>query len=180
MDSVERHGQRGGGRDSRPARVIVGVDGSLGSLGALRQAVAEARQRGAELCAARVVREDHPWIGLVPLGEEDMETLRGQTETAFQDALGGVPADLRVRCVLLTGEPGPALVDFACREEDLLVVGASWQAGLRRWWHRPVSGYCVRHAHCPVLTVPLSELARTLVRTRRSRWEADLDQLLDA
>jgi nucleotide-binding universal stress UspA family protein len=91
-----------------------------------------------------------------------------------------VPEDLAIRSVVMTGEPGPALVGYACREEDLLVVGASWRGGIRRWWERSVSAYCARHARCPVLTVPLNELARSLRRARRGYWGADLSELLDA
>ena len=181
MDSMERREWRGGNPERRPGRVIVGVDGSLGSFGALRHAVAEARRRGAQLCAVRVVREDHPWVGVVRISESDLEALREQLESAFHEALGGVPEDLAIRSVVMTGEPGPALVQYACREEDLLVVGASWRGGIRRLWERSVSAYCARHARCPVLTVPLNELARSFRRrARRGHWGADLSELLDA
>jgi hypothetical protein len=62
------------------------------------------------------------------------------------------------------GTPGRSLVDYARHEDDLLVVGAGGQSRWRCWWHGSVSGYCVRHARCPVLTVPLPEFARTMQR----------------
>ncbi len=65
-----------GRRDrDRQGRVIVGVDGSLGSLGALRRAVAEARRLGRQLCAVRVIRQEDTWVGLVSLGDEDVAHL---------------------------------------------------------------------------------------------------------
>jgi nucleotide-binding universal stress UspA family protein len=181
MDSMEHREWHGGDPERRHGRVIVGVDGSLGSFGALRYAVAEARRRGAQLCAVRVVREDHPWVGVVRISEDDLEAFREQIESAFHEALGGVPEDVPIRSVVMTGEPGPALVKYACREEDLLVVGASCRGGMRRIWRRPVGAYCAGHARCPVLTVPLSELARSVRRrARRGHWGADLSELLDA
>jgi nucleotide-binding universal stress UspA family protein len=181
MDSMERRERYGGNPERRAGRVIVGVDGSLGCFGALRHAVAEARRRGAQLCAVRVVREDHPWVGVVQISEDDLETLRERIQSAFDEALGGVPEDLAIRSVVMTGEPGPALVEYASREEDLLVVGASWRRGIRRLWQRPVGAYCARHARCPVLTVPLNELAWSFRRRGgRGLRGADLSDLLDA
>src|SRR5919197_554688 len=85
-------------------------------------------------------------VGVVRISEGDLEALREQLESAFHEALGGVPEDLAIRSVVMTGEPGPALVQYACREEDLLVVGASCRGGLRRIWQRPVGAYCAGHA----------------------------------
>jgi nucleotide-binding universal stress UspA family protein len=177
-------------RQGRPGRVIVGVDGSLGSLGAIRQAVRHARQRNAELCAVSIVPQEHPWIGLtppawigsMPFGDGGRAGSREQIETAFQDALGGLPSDLQIRCVVITGAAiGPALVDFASRDDDLLVVGIGWHGRWRRWWLPSVSAYCVRHSRCPVLTVPPTGLARIVLRAgRRPRWRAGPEALLRA
>jgi len=169
--------RRDGNRE-RTGRVIVGVDGSLGSLAALRRAVAEARQCGAQLCAVRVASQAISWIGA--LGDDDLAVLHRQIEDAFQDALGEVPSDLERRSLAIVGAAGPALASFADREDDLLVVGASERRRLRRRWHRSVSGYCVRHANCPVLSVPLPEFARTMRRVRLPRHRVGLDELLDA
>src|SRR6266487_6041316 len=76
--------------------------------------------------------------------------------------------------------PGSALVGFAGHEDDLLVVGAGAQGRWRGWWHGSVSGYCVRHARCPVLTVPLPEFAQTMRRARLPRRPGGLDEPLDA
>jgi nucleotide-binding universal stress UspA family protein len=167
---ISRHGDR-----DRGGRVVVGVDGSLGSLGALRCAVAEARRRGAQVCAVWVIPEDHAWLGIVPLTEDDVDVMRERIGTAFEEALGGVPGDLETRSVVLVGPAGRELVAFACWEDDLLVVGAGDHGRLRRWWHWSVCGYCVRHAHCPVLTVPLPEFVRTMRRAHLPRRGVGLD-----
>jgi hypothetical protein len=77
MDT-SRDGNRDGNRD-RGGRVIVGVDGSLGSLGALRRAMAEARHRGAQLCAVRVVSQELSWVGA--LCDHDLAVLHRQLTT---------------------------------------------------------------------------------------------------
>ncbi len=166
--------------ECRQGRVIVGVDGSLASLGALRRAVDEARRRGTQLCAVRVVRQEHLQLGSVPLQDEDMAHLCEQINAAYEDALGGVPRDLTTRSVVIVGTPGRSLVRYARHEDDLLVVGVGAQSRWRRWWDGSVSGYCVRHARCPVLTVPLSEFARTMRRARLPRRRGGLEELLDA
>lgn len=175
-----RHPSGGGHQEPRRGRVIVGVHGSLSSLAALRQAVTEARRRGARLCAVWVVPEDLAWVSGVPLSEEDMRTMHEQIESAFENALGAVPDDLQLRSVVLVGAPGRELVGFARREEDLLVVGAGEHGRLRRWGARSVSAYCVRHARCPVLTVPLSAFAKRMRRARLRRGSLGPDELLNA
>ena len=147
---------------SAQRRVVVGVHGSLGSLQALRYAAAEAQRRQAVLV---------PIIAWVPPGGDLAErrqpvyslrqiwrdAARGRLQDAFDQGLGGLPADLAVERVVIRGPAGPVLVDAADQPGDLLVVGTG-RRGLRRWIRRSVSRYCVAHAHCPVVAIPPSDL----------------------
>jgi hypothetical protein len=54
---------------------------------------------------------------------------------------------------LTFGRPGPSLVAWAWRQNDLLVVAARGGNRLRRMARRSVSRYCAAHAHGPVLIV---------------------------
>jgi nucleotide-binding universal stress UspA family protein len=73
-DAIRNHqGRRGGDGGRREGRVVVGVDGSLASLGALRRAVAEVRRLGRQLCAVCVVRPERLRFGLVSLGLVSVE-----------------------------------------------------------------------------------------------------------
>ena len=143
-------------------RVIVGVHGSLGSLQALRYAADEARQRDVPLL---------PVIAWVPPGGDLAERRHSspylrkiwrdaaweRLSAAFDDGLGGMPADLRVEPHVERGETGAVLVDVASQPEDLLVIGT----GRRRPAAAvpPLGGrYCLAHAKCPVLAVPPSAL----------------------
>ena len=118
-------------------RVIVGVDGSLGSLQALRYAEAEARQRDVPLV---------PVIAWIPPGGDMAERRHSspylrkiwreaaweRLRAAFDDGLGGMPADLRVEPHVERGDTGPVLVDIASQPDDLLVIGTGRRAGLSR------------------------------------------------
>ena len=156
-------------------RVVVGIDGSLGSLQALRYATAEARQRDVPLV---------PVIAWVPPGGDLAERRHSspylrkiwrdaaweRLNAAFDDGLGGVPADLQVEPHVERGETGPVLVDIANQPEDLIVVGTGRRGALGRLWRRSVARYCLAHAKCPVLAIPPSALMDEMGHGLRS-WQ---------
>lgn len=153
------------------AKVIVGVDGSLGSLEALRVAVQEARERGCPLVVAHVVG----WAGAEETWEAARERGNRVVHDSIRDALGGVPADLRVtRTIVERAAPGPGLV-YLADADSLLVVGARLT---RSTWRAGVDTYLVRNAPCRVLTVPAPPLLR-MARTRKARrdWRRGVEQL---
>jgi nucleotide-binding universal stress UspA family protein len=149
-------------------RVVAGVDGSLGSLQALRYAAKEARERDALLVAI---------IAWVPPGGDLAERrypsvyLRqiwrraawDRLLSAFDAGLGGFPPDVPVEPRVVRGEPGPVLVNSADNPADLLVVG-SGRRGLRRALSRSVSRYCLAHARRPVTAIPPSALMEETAR----------------
>jgi nucleotide-binding universal stress UspA family protein len=150
-------------------RIIVGVHGSLGSLQALRYAAAEARQRDVPLL---------PVIAWVPPGGDLAERRHSspylrklwreaaweRLNAAFDDGLGGMPADLQVEPHVERGETGAVLVDVANHPEDLLVIGTGRRRSLRRLFRSSVARYCLAHAKCPVLAVPPSALMDEMSR----------------
>jgi nucleotide-binding universal stress UspA family protein len=156
-------------------RIIVGVHGSLGSLQALRYAAAEARQRDVPLL---------PVIAWVPPGGDLAERRHSspylrkiwreaaweRLKTAFDDGLGGFPADLRIEPRVERGETGPVLVDTANDPEDLLVIGTGRRTALGRMLRPKVGRYCLAHAKCPVLAVPPSALMDEMSHGLRS-WQ---------
>jgi nucleotide-binding universal stress UspA family protein len=154
----------------RPTRIIVGVDRSLAGLRALRLAVAQARGRGGEVHAIRVWNGTAPCDPSLPdlyraLRNNAADTIR----LAFDDAMGGVPDDVRVVTVTIMGRPGDALVDYADRDTDLLLVGTPRPGVLRRLFHSSVTRRCVVRARSPVLVVPPDALARTVLREGLAR-----------
>lgn len=143
-------------------RIVVGVHGSLGSLQALRYAADEARDRGAPLA---------PVIAWIPPGGDMAErrspspylrrvwrdAAQERLDTAFDDGLGGLPADLRVEPMVVRGDTGPVLA-AVCAAEDLLVIGPRRRSPVGRALHKSAGRYLLAHAPCPVVIVPPSEL----------------------
>ena len=156
-------------------RIVVGVHGSLGSLQALRYAADEARWRNVPLLAVTA------WI---PPGGDLAERRNAspylrkiwrdaaweRLTAAFDDGLGGMPADLQVEPHVERGETGPVLVDVANQLEDLLIVGTGRRGAVGRMLRRSVARYLVGHAKCPVLAVPPSALMDEMGHGLRS-WQ---------
>jgi nucleotide-binding universal stress UspA family protein len=150
-------------------RIVVGVHGSLRSLQALRVAAEEARGRSVPLVpviawlppGGDLAERSHPSPYLRRLWQE---AARARLAAAFDDALGGVPGDLRVRSLVERGDPGPVLVDVAGQPGDLLVIGAGRRHPVSRALRRSVGRYCLAHATCPVLAVPPSRLMNEMER----------------
>jgi nucleotide-binding universal stress UspA family protein len=142
-------------------RVVVGVSPSLGGLQALRYAVAEARRRGAPLVAVRAwyLRtamfgpEEGQWRE--EMAAEAVHTLR----SAFETAMGGVPAEVDVTAMVVGDRVDVALLAAAHRRSDVLVLG-----GRSGWPMSWIVKQCVRKANCAVVVVPPPELARTASR----------------
>ncbi|MFJ8677525.1 universal stress protein [Streptomyces sp. NPDC093589] len=132
----------------------MGVSGSVASLAALRAAVAEARNSRRELTA--VIAWEVPEGRVLYFRNPDpawaahwAKQARQRLDLAFEEALGGTPADVPVRKLVVRGMPGKVLRDVANQEGHVLVVGARLKS---RW--APVRSYVRWHAQCPVLTVP--------------------------
>ncbi|MFD0350349.1 universal stress protein [Kitasatospora aburaviensis] len=151
---------------------MVGVSGSLGSLAALHRAVAEARRTDAEVLAVHCWTPPGGEIGYrhcpcPPLLGVCREAADARLRQALDEAFGGGHTGVRLRCRAVRGETGQALVRSADRPGDLLVLGAGSRGALARVLRPSVTAYCVRHATCPVLTVPRPALQRELEALER-------------
>ena len=148
-------------------RIVVGVDDSSGGLSALRWAVRQARNSGAQLVAVRSWtlilprhggtrhrRKRHSPVVLAFTGNEQRQESAEIVRRAFRSAIGGFPRNVALTVRTPQGDPGAALADLAIADGDLLVVGTEPGRSLRRLLHGSVSGYCRKHAHCPVVVVP--------------------------
>jgi nucleotide-binding universal stress UspA family protein len=152
------------------ARVVVGVSGSLSSLAALHQAVAEARERNAVLVpvlawhpvGGEIAYHRAPCPQLLRVWHEDA---RKRLDMAFEQCFGGYPEGLRVQPTLVRDEnPGRALVGVADQPGDVLMVSTGRRGRLHRALHASVGRYCLAHARCTVVAVPPSELLEALER----------------
>ena len=137
-------------------KIVVGVDGSVGSQRALEWAAREAVLRGAELVAV------HAWhfppaayVPYVPsasitvgLMEETAEKVLAETEAAID-----MPPGLVINHVVVEGMPAHMLVEQA-QGAELLVVGSRGLGGFSGLLLGSVSQQCAHHAPCPVVIVP--------------------------
>jgi nucleotide-binding universal stress UspA family protein len=142
-------------------RIVVGVDGSAGSMAALAWAVDEARAHDATL--ACVVAWEPPVVygsGFAPVPSLPPD---GAYEDAARSQLDGVlgrvlgteePPELER--LVVEGPPGEVLL-AAAAGADLLVVGSRGHGSLVGMLLGSVSQHCVHHAHCPVVIIPNPE-----------------------
>jgi nucleotide-binding universal stress UspA family protein len=144
-------------------RVVVGVSGSAGSLGALRYAAEMARAQRSPLIPV------HAWT---PPGGEVADRrypspyLRTIWKQAAWDrlwqavdlAFGGPPEDIDFTPEVVRGQPGEVLAHVA-QPSDVIVIGGGRRGPMRRLMACKVGRYCLAHARCPVIAVPPAKLA---------------------
>jgi nucleotide-binding universal stress UspA family protein len=144
------------------SRIVVGVSGSMASLGALRWAGQEASRLQGQLC---VVRAWHP-EQLAPYADPsdrlDAVRLRQDAErglaAALQQAFGpDRPAGLVSE--VAEGMAERILVDRSSRA-DLLVLGSTSVPAVIGRSIGPVIRSCLSRAYCPVVVIGAEGLAR--------------------
>ena len=134
-----------------PRHVVVGVDGSDESTGALRWALAEARLTPSQVVAVAAWHWPASAVGIIPLTDVDLAAgARDAAQTAVDSVVqeGDAPVEVRVR----EGLPAPVLLE-AARSADLLVVGSRGHGAFSGLLLGSVSQHCVSHATCPVVVV---------------------------
>ncbi|MFG2006210.1 universal stress protein [Spirillospora sp. NPDC048911] len=133
--------------------VIVGIDGSAHAWRALDWALEHARLH------RRLIRLVHASRGLVADGSLPEATLRrlvAERRDLLEEAqwyASKRSSDLDVTTVLVTCEPGQALLDEAERAA-LVVVGARGGGRIEELLLGSVSLHVAAHSRCPVLVVP--------------------------
>jgi nucleotide-binding universal stress UspA family protein len=135
-------------------RVVVGVDGSSGSLRALRWAAAEARLAEAGLTVV------HAWND----PGFDAEVSLAETRTAVKLAahaivgeavalVGALEPLVPTTAIVVEGHPAKAIFD-AASPKDLVVVGSRGRGGFRALLLGSVSRVVLEHAPCSVAVIP--------------------------
>ena len=135
-------------------RIVVGVDGSACSVAALRWAIRQAEQTGTSVDAVIAW-----WIpvgyGAALMADDDVVDFAGDAAKVLDGALqeaGAGDSGVVIRSLVVEGEHAEAL-GRAARVADLLEVGGHGHSGLSSGLLGSVSGYCTRHASCPVLVI---------------------------
>jgi nucleotide-binding universal stress UspA family protein len=137
-------------------RIVVGVDGSVGSRRALQWAVDEARLRGASVECVHAW--NLPFVAGYPYGTPVLEAaaLEQDAERALHEIVAAIdttglaaPIEERVE----TGVASQVIVE-AAKGADLLVVGSRGLGGFKGLLLGSVSHQVVQHAPCTVVVVP--------------------------
>lgn len=137
--------------------VVVGVDGSAGSVRALKWAAEEAKAR------KTVLKVVFAWSFLdQPQGTFDPNYGEAQAREKLDEILAGVAADLEgvdVEPLVVNDLPASALLDQAT-DAEALVVGSRGLGGFRGLLLGSVSQQVANHAPCAVVIVPGEERKR--------------------
>ena len=150
------------------AEIVVGLNVSVPAQAALAWAAAQARSTGQQLRAVHVM---FPWGsylaagGYIPLSLPS-QAVEDHQRDMVQELFAAVRPEPTWRLDLILDDPGPAPV-AASRSASLLVIGTREHTGWGRLLHGSVSHYCLSHAHCPVVAVPV-ERSSALVGTDES------------
>ncbi len=132
-------------------RIVVGVDGSLGSTRALSWALAEARLRSASVEA--VYAWQYPPVGAFVVGPtHGSEAFAREVVAAATDHAERAAPDVAFTARSAFNAEVPALLD-ACRDADLLVVGSRGHGRFQQGLLGSIAQQCARHATCAVVVL---------------------------
>jgi nucleotide-binding universal stress UspA family protein len=137
--------------NQRVPAIVVGLNGSAGSLRALRWAVEEAALRSTPIQMVHAwQRGSHDYSG----GEDQRHSLQLEAlERATGWVLDVCGVGLLASVDIIEGSPAAVLVELSDQAE-LLVIGTQAHHGLGRLVTGSVSQRCLSHASCPVVAVP--------------------------
>jgi nucleotide-binding universal stress UspA family protein len=141
-------------------RIVVGVDGSAGSMAALGWAVDEARLRGTSLHVVMTWEMPQTYgspsivgMGMDPSSDAKTVLAKAADEEAARLAQDVVPDDVPTVWDVVQGHPGWKLTEVS-EGADLLVVGSRGHGGFVGALLGSVSHHVVAHAVCAVVVVP--------------------------
>lgn len=138
--------------------VTVGVDGSSGSVAALRWALGEARLRKASLRIIHVYAYGYIGganrynMGSMSVDVGDLHRAAEELLESTTHELIASATDLNISCEVIEGSAATVLVD-AVTADDLLIVGSRGHGGFSGLLLGSVSQQCVHHSPCPVVIV---------------------------
>jgi nucleotide-binding universal stress UspA family protein len=137
--------------------IVVGIDGSPGSLAALRFAIEEAGFRDAEVRAVNAWHIPPAVYGQGWAPEPvDLDAFRKIAQKALGasvEEVGAAGSGVTVTPILREGQPADVIC-LEAKDADLVVVGSRGLGGFRGLLIGSVSQQVVHHAPCPVVVVP--------------------------
>jgi nucleotide-binding universal stress UspA family protein len=137
-------------------RIVVGVDGSMGSMAALRWAVAEAGRKHATVEAVSAwsfpVIAATPFVAATGFSWADLKETAQEAVDGAISQLGPHP-EVTITTKVVEGRPAHVLLDEAAGAE-LLVVGTRGLGGAAELFLGSTSHACAHRSPVPVVIVP--------------------------
>jgi nucleotide-binding universal stress UspA family protein len=134
--------------------VVVGVDGTSGSAGALRYAASEAVRLGAPLRLVHVIATTVPvWPGVPMVAGSELREIATSILDGAVDTVRDLAPGVEQSTVLSAGSRGAALVEASVGAR-LLVVGRETQHGIDRVVVGTVTAAVAARTSCDVAVVP--------------------------
>ena len=133
-------------------RVIVGVDFSDASRGALSTASAWAQKLGSPLVAVHVLQHPAPMLPEAQIALPDPAWLQAMEDHALDHLQQWVAELPNATVVVKWGSPAEELVALA-HKDSLLVVAQVGHTGIERLLFGSTASRVVKHAPCDVLVV---------------------------
>ena len=140
------------GNDKETGRIVVGIDGSAGSIAALREAERIAKATGSWLDVVTCWSDSASAAGQSSQAAADLENASRQLLQESVSGTFGTPLPDNISTSLVRGQTRQKLIELS-DGADMLVVGKRGYGGFAGLLLGSVSRACVTHAHCPVLVV---------------------------
>jgi nucleotide-binding universal stress UspA family protein len=139
-------------------QIVLGVDGSDGSIQAARVAGRLTADLGAELTAVHVRQVTPMAWSPVPVASDPQETLGAIEELARKRTAQALdPLDIPWTFRVRAGDPAAELEQAAAEQRaDLIVVGSQGHTVMHRLLPGSVSTRLIHQAQRPVMVVPLT------------------------
>lgn len=135
-------------------RIVVGIDGSVASVDALRQAVSLAGALSAEVDAVHTWQIGYAATELSMLPALPRSDIEAAARRVVDDAIRSTGEhDVVINPIVSEGDPAATLLD-AAEGAEMLVVGSRGHGGFVGLLLGSVSHKVINHAPCPVLVVP--------------------------
>ncbi|MBX3441377.1 MAG: universal stress protein [Planctomyces sp.] len=140
-------------------KVLIPIDFSEFTAGALQDGLAIARHFGAEVHLLHVVEDTSPAVSetalAYPVFQEYVKTItedaRARMEKLPLESFEGLAVHKHIK----VGAPFELIVrEASALDADLVVMGTHGRVGLSHWFLGSVAERVVRKAHCPVMVTP--------------------------
>ena len=167
---LNRIARNGNGAHDRvtPQHLLVPLDFSDASLGALDHAVRLAAEWGASLRIVHVVASDDGWFGIGREEYRDLDrSLQDQAAHQLRAIATKLPREIETNLQVRIGRPAEEIAAAAAEAKaDLIVLSTHGRTGLDRYFIGSVAEHLVRLAPCPVYLMPVGKEAEKPDRSR--------------